>query len=886
MGLTKQELQEKVTEKGIFIPENLKPSNEVLTKLLGEHYMVENPEKVTWATKYIQSLKTPMLIDHYKDNIQYFAKEDDPMTSENWISELKSDGFRCIVGGARVLLPDGSYKTIKEIVDNRLEIEVMSYDSNTKTLVPKKVTGWFNNGRKNTDEWVHLKYKDTVSSKLKVTKDHEIYTSNRGWVQAQELVGEDSLVATYRGLNPTQEQIVYGSFLGDGCISTEKRSSAKGGSHRLVLTQGYKQLDYLNLKNQTLGEFSRDTISYKTGYGSLAYKAVSKPIVDLIGLVQENYSIIEGERFRRKRITTNLLNKLDWLGLAVWYLDDGSRAASKEDNIKNTNYFSRANFAVHAFLDEDLDMLQDYFTKLGLGTTRVKNKNGYNIQINSKSSVEFFEKIAPYVPTSMDYKLPQALRGLNKIEWWKDNKTILKVQEANLKELKFCEDLSDYKPQNLTNPKKTFRGGPYAEDAYDIEVEDTHCFFAEDLLVHNCIACYDPLLGFQLFSRVVSVRTFLNTDLTEKVLFINKGIIKTPEDLKGKFPYRFILDCEAMVDSENFVLDGVTYESVDDFLQAVLGSLPERAKDYQKAGCRLYFKVFDALYLQKEDLDSVEDFKLDLEERVLTNAECEWVEENFKPYLISSGFSTVDKIDKSRKKAKKLYTYLYSLKDTSKYDLRSRPFGQRRKIRKALVEKLQKANLPFIEITGEDIDKAGYTDELISSGEEGTVLKSLLAPYVSDLKSSRNHRCALKCKKNTTLLLENMDKMDDFDAFISGYNLPKSPRIKDMIGSLKLSIYLTDESGESYIHEVANIGGIPHELKREMTQVSESGEMSLKPEYLNKVLAIEGYGLSSKNLRFSMARFKDGKMEYKSKQPIDCTWEKEALESLISVRGK
>ena len=84
---------------------------------------------------------------------------------------------------------------------------------------------------------------------------------------------------------------------------------------------------------------------------------------------------------------------------------------------------------------------------------------------------------------------------------------------------------------------------------------------------------YDPATGFKFFSRRESVSTFLNNDLTNKILLISKdGLVTNPSDYKGKYNYRFILDGEVTVDgSSNF--EGVDYGSdVEDLMQAIIGS--------------------------------------------------------------------------------------------------------------------------------------------------------------------------------------------------------------------------------------------------------------------------------------------------------------------------
>ena len=60
----------------------------------------------------------------------------------------------------------------------------------------------------------------------------------------------------------------------------------------------------------------------------------------------------------------------------------------------------------------------------------------------------------------------------------------------------------------------------------------------------------------------------------------------------------------------------------------------------------------------------------------------------------------------------------------------------------------------------------------------------------------------------------------------------------------------------------------------------------MNPEYLGKVIAIDGMALSHTSLRFQHAvlKEKDG-LVFKDKAPKDCEWTREALEKMVIVRG-
>lgn len=331
---------------------------------------------------------------------------------------------------------------------------------------------------------------------------------------------------------------------------------------------------------------------------------------------------------------------------------------------------------------------------------------------------------------------------------------------------------------------------------------------------------YDPWVGFKIFSRRESIDTFLNNDLTDRILLItSNGLFTEPKDYIGKFNYRFMLDGEITVDSEQAQFEGVQYTDIEDLMQAMIGSLPERAKKFQKEGNKFILNTFDCIYFEKEPVQepAVPMYDYKCSETDLKKDEIAWVEAMYADYLKTAGF-------KSYGSAKKLYRYLYSLKNVSRNDIRRLPFKRRREVRHTLTEYLKGKGLPFLEVEGEDNNKGDYLDDVLGEKAEGIILKNVHAPYISTLKSSRSHRAAMKVKQSITQLLSSSDMDSDFDVFITGINPPKSKSIKDMIGSLNCSIYINEPDGTTKEHVIASVSGIPHEWKRELCSFDQDGK--------------------------------------------------------------
>lgn len=127
-------------------------------------------------------------------------------------------------------------------------------------------------------------------------------------------------MASYRGsqitLTQEQGQIILGTALADGHLSIPKGSI----NARLIFQHKEEDKDYVIWKCQQLKSiFSHSAPWPVTNDGRLYWRGESIKMPVLTKLRDEVYG-----PDRKKHITTGILNRLDALGLAIWYMDDGS----------------------------------------------------------------------------------------------------------------------------------------------------------------------------------------------------------------------------------------------------------------------------------------------------------------------------------------------------------------------------------------------------------------------------------------------------------------------------------------------------------------------------------------------------------------------------------
>ncbi|UNY40322.1 intein-containing RNA ligase [Pseudaeromonas phage vB_PpeM_ KLEP7] len=363
----------------------------------------------------------------------------------------------CFSYGTPILLEDGSTLPIGKIVNQKLNVNVMSYNIELGRLEARKITNWFHNG--STDNWIRINYKRRKrggnACGVTVTPNHIFYRKlNNQMVEAfaNDLVVGDTIYITGSALGHKPLQFIMGSLLGDGSFL---------GKRHYKVSHSTKQSFYTTYINKML-------------VGSL-YKSISGFGADLDVFTSMAYPEIEDlydELYRpngvSKEPTRKYLDKLGPLALAVWYMDDGSLI----DQTKNNRQYA-CDLHTQGFTEETNTIIADFLNERGyecyMFHTRTKSngQEGYSIRFTPRGCSSFLEDIAPYILEEFNYKLPPLLRLLPKIDVFVN----YFEYEQPLLETTITDINKDYKPKILTK--------------YDLEVEGNHNYFANNILVHN-----------------------------------------------------------------------------------------------------------------------------------------------------------------------------------------------------------------------------------------------------------------------------------------------------------------------------------------------------------------------------------------------------------------
>jgi recombination protein RecA len=362
--------------------------------------------------------------------------------------------FGCLHYDSRVSLADGSQEKIGKIVNQRLPVEVLSYDPRVGAVVPKKVVNWFDNGR--TDEFLQF----TVAhpggngrSSFACTPNHQIRTPG-GWREAQELaVGDRVMEALPHRLSPFQWQVLLGGLMGDGALSPTR--SGLGARYRLG--HGARQAGYGDWKASLFGNIG---VSRSTNAKGAVFHDV-QPLVELAELREAVY--VGG----RKVFSHDYLKRLTPLSLAIWYMDDGSFALRAKGVQERTRDGSgRSEVCIQAMEPGTRVRLVEHLTDTwGIRPKLIQRAGKAVLVFGKDETAKLHALIAPFVHPSMQYKLLPRHRGRFHVE---PVFTPVRHELLPMPILAIAR-----KPPS----RKTHR--------FDIEVEGSHNYLADGVVVHN-----------------------------------------------------------------------------------------------------------------------------------------------------------------------------------------------------------------------------------------------------------------------------------------------------------------------------------------------------------------------------------------------------------------
>lgn len=319
--------------------------------------------------------------------LNLFNKNNAVLIFINQLRENPGAGmYGCIHGDTSIHLKDGRKVKIKEVVEKKLNGEVLTLNEKTGIFEYKKIIDWFKNGTtENKVDYIHIQTEGLGTKNgvigFTITPTHKVLTK-RGWIEAKQISLDDYLISPYMSMQGEMKEILYAIASGDSFIHIRANNTAS------LLLNDSNNPAYLKWK---VNKLSPAFAFHKNSNGILTeYTHDLKLLKDEVGSFQ----------------VASLRNPLPFLerhfsrlGLALWIMDDG-------------HYDKRGSYIL------SIKRLKKHRGVLGI-SSYLLGKLGYKNSIQKDGSLRFNKSVSykiathicHFVPKCMEYKLPENLRN-------------------------------------------------------------------------------------------------------------------------------------------------------------------------------------------------------------------------------------------------------------------------------------------------------------------------------------------------------------------------------------------------------------------------------------------------------------------------------------------
>lgn len=380
---------------------------------------------------------------------------------------------------------------------------------------------------------------------------------------------------------------------------------------------------------------------------------------------------------------------------------------------------------------------------------------------------------------------------------------------------------------NIKSPMLAGRIDSFKKEQQDEVWDSDNWDFEQKLNGVRCLLINDGN-GLHMYSRHNSDVDLLPICFTDRVLLPDNC------DL-SKLDKEFMIDCEITSDNPNICTilegDGVETASQLQAVTAILGSLPEKAIQIQKANdLSLVFNSFDCLYYDGQwVMDEILTERRKLAEEIISQLE-------------KIGFN-VRRVPHTNKDKRKFFKGFID----------------------AGMEGCVAKRLDGIYIPDTTRNFKGWVK-----------LKRQLSAVRADMNNLDLNLADLSQLNSIDFegdLLGGAYFGDTIDVFVTGYEPGnKGTAFENLVGSVSVSAYVRKPDGTLEVRELGKFSGITMDERQRMTEVI-NGEPTLKPEYYNRVVEVDAVDVT-KNLRFAHCTFIQWRWD---KQPDSCVIDEEFL---------
>lgn len=215
-------------------------------------------------------------------------------------------------------------------------------------------------------------------------------------------------------INKESRNLLIALAIGDGTICS---------NNVMKLSHGIAQEDYLKWKIKLLNEHGLKNNGIKYYTSTCGYnkgKSVCYTQLSIIPFIK----VLRRVMYKPVKSYTKLINRLDPLGLAIWYMDDGCINNQKNSKGEYCKFYIRISTCLPK--DQCNEIIDSIYTKFGVKFYTFhegKKEDSYSLCCGTQEGRKFLDIVKPYVEQipSMLYKVdPKMDRNVHHSEQSED----------------------------------------------------------------------------------------------------------------------------------------------------------------------------------------------------------------------------------------------------------------------------------------------------------------------------------------------------------------------------------------------------------------------------------------------------------------------------------
>ena len=367
----------------------------------------------------------------------------------------KGKGFNCLRGDTEVITNNG-IKTIKDLYLSELQfgLKVLSYNHDKNTFEWKRIVA--------TKRSTNITGKLTFSGKeLFVTPEHNVWTREVGYTESQSISGLSGLSLKLPEMPDTLQEEKEGQVFMPELQYTPTEMPLR---YRDTMQPLWK--DFCE-SQRGIGEkiegWTRETFLFT---GMFWRRLLFNPLQKVQGLWRKNQELQQSVLSESQKGESSKGNNLSFLpeGSNQNLLQPEVLLNALQERASLSIYVKRAKSSLYRWATYWQEKLSKGVQGYPKASTQEGQESVYALSAESNSCSSYRQEYLQQ-PT---HKFSDSLRDLSQLG------------------------------TQTESPKLSFIFDPSqeAEYVYDIQVEDNHNFFANGLLVHNCIIIDDPYPGY------------------------------------------------------------------------------------------------------------------------------------------------------------------------------------------------------------------------------------------------------------------------------------------------------------------------------------------------------------------------------------------------------